>query len=123
MLTRRRMSNTLSDMDFPDGVREEALEVLIEALQWRLTEACWQSIDQSLIAMDTALMASDPAALAAATADVEIAGPVRITKIGDPQVEPPPPVRDRINRLVHSLGAVQEPQRPKPKDATADAGK
>jgi hypothetical protein len=104
------------------STREEALEVIVEARQWRLTEARWQSIDLSLIAMDAALKAGDPAALAAATADVEIAGPVRITKIGDPQVELPPPVRDRMNRLVHSLGAVQAPQRPQGKDATSDAG-
>ena len=90
--------------------REEALEVLVDACQWRLTEKHWQSIDQTLTAMDAALKARDAAALATATADLEIAGPVRITKIGDPPVEPPAPVRDRMNRLVHSLGATQAPQ-------------
>ncbi len=103
------------------GAQEEALEVLLDVLEWRLTEARWQLIDQSLIAMDAALKAGDPAALATAIADLEIAGPVRIIKIGDPQGEPPPPVRDRLNRLVHSLGAARDPQRPQNKDATSGA--
>lgn len=104
-------------MGFPDGLppgsdagafaeaRTEALDVVSDALQWRLNETCWQSLEEILAAMDAALAASDIAALVAATADLELAGPVRLTRIGaTPAVPPPPAVRDRLNRLVYSLG-------------------
>jgi hypothetical protein len=119
------MSVTLNDMAFPDGpapggdgtstdsaaidgaaeVRAEALDLLKDALHWHLAEARWQAIEHVLITMDAALTVSDLAALAAATADLELAGPLRITRIGaTPVVPPPPPIRDRLNRLVYVLG-------------------
>jgi hypothetical protein len=98
-----------SNGDFA-GVRAEALQVAQDALQWRLTQTRWPSVEQALIAMDAALVSEDPEALAAATADLEMAGPMRITKIGAAPIDPPPPVRDRLNRLVHSLGVAQRPQ-------------
>lgn len=86
-------------------VRAEALDVVSNALRWQLADARWQAIEQVLTAMDAALAADDLAALTAATADLELAGPLRITRIGaTPVVPPPPPVRDRLNRLVYSLG-------------------
>jgi hypothetical protein len=89
------------------GVRADALDVLSDALSWRLADARWAAIDQVIAAMSAALEADDVAALAAATADLELAGPVRITRIGAvPVVPPPPAVRDRLNQLVHSLGGV-----------------
>lgn len=100
--------------------REEALEVLADVRQWRLAEASWQFIDQALVAMDAALVAGDPVALAAATSAIEIAGPVRVIKIGDPQVEPPPPVRDRMNRLVHLLDVAQDPATPQAGNVTSE---
>jgi len=102
-------------------VRAEALDVLSDALQWRLAEARWQAIEQVLITMDAALEADDLDALAAATADLELAGPLRITRIGaTPVVPPAPPVRDRLNRLVHSLGEVTAAQHHEPEDAGPD---
>ena len=98
-------------------VRAEALDVISDALQWRLADARWQAVEQVLVAMDAALTAGDLAALAAATADLELAGPLRITRIGTPPVlPPPPPIRDRLNQLVYSLdgmpAAKQQPGNP-----------
>ena len=93
--------------DFGDAldVRAEALDVISDALRWRLVAQRWHAIEEVLAAMDAALAANDLQALAAATADLELAGPLRITPIGSPPVvPPPPPVRDRLNRLVTSLG-------------------
>ncbi|HUY46730.1 MAG TPA: CATRA system-associated protein [Streptosporangiaceae bacterium] len=102
-------------------VRAEALDVVSDALQWRLAEARWQAIEQVLSAMDAALEADNLDALAAATADLELAGPLRITRIGaTPVVPPAPPVRDRLNQLVHSLGGVPAAQHHEPEDAGAD---
>jgi hypothetical protein len=72
-----------------------------------------------LIAMDAALAAGDLQALEAASADLGLAGPLRITRIGATPVVPPvPPVRDLLNRLVFSLGGTPVP--PEPEDAGAD---
>ena len=88
-------------------VRAEALNVVSDALQWRLVDARWQAIEQLLIAMDAAVQAGNLEALAAASADLELAGPLRITRIGaTPVVPPAPPVRDQLNRLARSLGGL-----------------
>jgi hypothetical protein len=93
-------------------VRAEAVVVISDALQWRLTAARWQAIEELLAAMDAALAADDLEALTAAVADLELAGPVRITRIGAaPAVPPPLQVRDRLNRLVNSLGGASAANR------------
>jgi hypothetical protein len=85
--------------------RAEALDVVTDALQWRLAEPRWQAIEQVLATMDAALEAGDQQALMEATADLELAGPLRITRIGStPVFSPSPLIRDRLNRLVYSLG-------------------
>lgn len=97
------------------SVRTEALDVLSDALSWRLAGPRWAAIEQVLAAMDAALAAGDVATLAAATTDLELAGPVRIIRIGaDPAVPPPTTVRDRLNQLVHSLGGVPAADQPEP---------
>jgi hypothetical protein len=124
---------TLGSMVFPDeppastdsgndfDARAEALDVVSDALQWRLAEARWQAIEQVLIAMDAALAAGNVDALAAATADLELAGPLRITRIGaTPVVPPAPAVRARLNRLVHSLGGTSGAQLVEPDSGPDD---
>ena len=97
------------------SVRTEALDVLSDALSWQLAGRRWAAIEQVLAAMDAALAAGDVTALATATTDLELAGPVRVTRIGaDPVVPPPPATRDRLNRLVHSLGGVPAADQPDP---------
>jgi hypothetical protein len=86
-------------------VRTEALDVLSDAILWQLAEARWRAIEQILVAMDAALVRGDMDALAVATADLELAGPLRIIPIG-PAVGPTPAARDLLNKLVHSLGGV-----------------
>jgi hypothetical protein len=86
------------------AARGEALEALLDALLWELTEVRWAAIDQILEAMQSALAGGDSDAFVAATADLELSGPFRITKIGAVPVKPPPKVRERFNQLVHSLG-------------------
>jgi hypothetical protein len=129
------MSVTLSSMSSPGepapswnsfdtgGVRAEALDVVSDALQWRLADARWIGIERVLAAMDTAIAANDVAALATATADLELAGPVRIIRIGTVPVGPPPSaIRDRLNRLVHSLGGISVADRPEPGQAGSGEG-
>jgi hypothetical protein len=92
------------DSGHVSDVRAEALDVISDALQWRLTNARWEAIAQVLAAMAAALAEGDVAALSAATADLELAGPLRLVKIDATSVVPAPPqIRERMNRLVHSL--------------------
>jgi hypothetical protein len=84
--------------------RAEALDVLSDARQWQLADSRWQVIEQILSAMDVAVETGDTEALTVATADLELAGPLRILPIGPPPVGPTPKVRDLLNKMVYSLG-------------------
>jgi hypothetical protein len=100
-------------------VRAEALDVVAGARRWQTTEARWQAIAQLLAAIEAAVTAGDADALAAATADLELAGPLRIRKIGTiPVVPAPEPVIYRLNRLVHALGGTA----PEPQDQAGQHG-
>jgi hypothetical protein len=86
-------------------VRSEALDVLSDASLWQLAGARWQAIDEILTTMDAALARGDMDAFAVATANLELAGPLRIVPIGS-ATGPAKPTRDLLNKLVHSLGGV-----------------
>lgn len=109
------------DSDDAAGLRAEALDAISDALQWRLASSRWAAIEGVLAAMDEALQARDLEALASALSDLELAGPVRITRIGaTPIVPASPPVRERLNRLVHVLGGTTVPSEGQPERAGAD---
>jgi len=94
----------------PDGsiaavsVHSDALDVLSEVLMWQLAAPRWQAIEEVLIAMAAALQTNDLEALAEATIDLELAGPVRITRIGGTSLSAPTDaVRSRVVQLIRSL--------------------
>jgi hypothetical protein len=107
-------------------VQAEALDVLSDALLWQLAEPRWGEIEQVLAAMAAALESGDMDAFATATADLELAGPFRITPIGT-ATGPTPAIRDLLNQLVHSVGGVtaeRSPQEPPDREAgNADASR
>jgi hypothetical protein len=83
----------------------EALEILHDLRDWRLTPSRWDLVGQIIASMTAAAAEGDVAALQRATTDLELVSPVRIIKIGEtPQGPPPDPVREQANRLIHSLG-------------------
>ncbi|WP_158851422.1 CATRA system-associated protein [Saccharothrix deserti] len=103
--------STVSD----DEIRDDAREVALDVLGWRTTSAEWEEIAELLASAITATEAGDRQALRAATIALELASPLRITRLGDERRdrEPPPePVRERVNRLVHVLD--DQPDRPVP---------
>src|SRR5262249_10448013 len=88
----------------PAEAKLAALDVLTDVLEGRFGGARWARVPEIVQSMDIALSAGDPGALEAATADLELAGPTRITRVGAiPQVPAPSQVRERVNRMVHSL--------------------
>ncbi len=94
-----------------DDVRADALDVLTDALQWRLTEARWAAIRTVVDALAAAVHTGDAEAVRTAVADLELLGPVRAVPIGrEPVVPPPDPVRDEINELVGVLD--DDPEQP-----------
>jgi len=86
-------------------LRGDALAVLHDALQWRLTDARWGAVAQAVHAVAEALQSGNADAFRAAVYDLELAGPVRATGIGNTPIVPPPgPVREEINELIQSMG-------------------
>lgn len=94
-----------------DEVRTDALDVLTDALQWRMTEPRWAAIRVAVDALAAAVRTGDTEAAQAAVADLELLGPVRATPIGhEPLVPAPDPVRDEINELVRAMD--DDPEQP-----------
>jgi hypothetical protein len=96
--------------DAAASVRAEALDAVSEAQQWQLAEARWQAVEQVLVAMHAALEAGDTQALEAATTELELLGPLRITRIGAAPVAAPPHVLALLNRMVYTLGGITAAQ-------------
>jgi hypothetical protein len=118
---------TITGMGVPEetdiaSARAEALDAVSEALQWQLADARWQVVEQVLVAMDAALAAGDVQALMAATAELELAGPLRLTRISVAQVAAPPQIRDLLNRMVFSLGGITAGQQPTGSAGAGDDG-
>ncbi|MFI0483522.1 CATRA system-associated protein [Actinomadura sp. 9N215] len=101
---------------------DDALAVLGDLLVWKFSSERWERVESIVVRMREAVDAHDEAALVEATVDLELAGPTRITRIGDtPLVPPPRRVRTRANELIHSLGGdtAHPPDSPEPDGADA----
>jgi len=95
-----------------DDLREDAVDVLRDALVWRLEDGQWRAVAQAVDALVAALVAGDASSFREALYDLELAGPVRATRIEDAEaLSPPEPVRERVNELIHTLdGRPADPQ-------------
>jgi CATRA-associated small protein len=92
----------------------DARGVLSDMLEWELTPARWEQLSETIGIAVAAEQAHDLEALRRVTIELELAGPVRITRLGaTPTVAAPPHVRERINLLIHELGRL-------PRDADDD---
>ncbi len=86
------------------GTRGAAIEVLEYIVQLEMTPARWERLTELIDIAIQAATAGDRDGLRQATVELELAGPVRITRIGDsPSVPPPQGVRERVNHLIHAL--------------------
>ena len=92
------------------NLRADALDVLQDVLQWRLTAARWATVRGALAAMRAAYDAGDVGALREAVYDLELAGPVRANSLDGEEIgEPPAPVYDVTNGLQHDLSGEVTP--------------
>jgi hypothetical protein len=92
----------------PEQIREDALTIVRNALKWEVPPQRWTEIAAVLADLEAALDAGDLDAVAKATIQLELAAPVRITKIKAPVQPPPPPVRERLNVTVGRLSGKSE---------------
>ncbi|MGM1064545.1 CATRA system-associated protein [Saccharothrix sp. Mg75] len=92
---------------FPElgaAVVVDALAVLADLPGWRLDEARWTAVDEAVVELSRAVLERDRDAFGVAAADLELAVPRRITRIGDEPVVPPPArVLELANELVRTL--------------------
>ncbi len=100
----------------------DALDVLTDLPQWRLSQARWRQVGAVLDRMRQAVDAGDDDSLRDLTSDLELLGPVRANRIGtrSGDEEPDPTIIDRQNRLVHDLGTAAP--RPAPDQNRAPGG-
>jgi hypothetical protein len=104
-----------------DDIQDDALDLLREALTWRLIGHRWRTVELVLDGLAAALEQGGADSFRRVLHDLELAGPTRVVPIEDAAVLPAPePVRERINRLVHTL-AEPEPRIPRDdRDVAAD---
>jgi len=89
----------------PDGETLAALEVLADVVHWRLPAPRWERVAEIVQSIEDSVRNGDRAALESATVHLELLSPVRVTRIGSTQdkIEAPAQVRERVNRLQHTL--------------------
>ncbi|WP_210588374.1 CATRA system-associated protein [Streptomyces sp. GESEQ-35] len=89
-----------------EGLRQLAVEVLGDVPLWSLKSSNWERVGRGLAGMERTLGAGDVTGFRRAVADVEMAGPHRISGLEEASSLPFPEVyRERVNELIHSLGA------------------
>ncbi|HEX4815979.1 MAG TPA: CATRA system-associated protein [Nonomuraea sp.] len=83
------------------GVHSDAVELLREALTWKLPAPDWPDVAAAVGRLEGS--GDVPGDLG----HLELAGPMRIvTRYGDPPVTPmPEDLRERVNELIHTLSA------------------
>jgi hypothetical protein len=86
-------------------IQEDALTILAELLRWELPATRWDEVAKALDALTAGLELDDMELLTDAVIVLEQAGHVRIKRIGAgaPREPVPPPVRERVGKLVVRL--------------------
>jgi hypothetical protein len=104
----------ITDSTGPHGTewraaRDEAADLLRDALAWDLPAWRWEQVQDAVTGMVAAVAAADLAALRRTTSYLELCGPARVaTRLGTQQQDSarlpaPMPVRERIAELVDTL--------------------
>lgn len=95
-------------------VRQDALQILTDLLEWHLTTEEWQAVARVLEDMETAVHRGDDETLDSLTANLEALSPYRIAPI-DLTYPVPLPLRLRDNILIHTLtDEATRPPAPRP---------
>ncbi|MEU8082590.1 CATRA system-associated protein [Micromonospora sp. NPDC049101] len=83
---------------------EVAVDILRALLAQEFAETRWDEVERLINALKDAVAAGNFDAFDAAVVELELVGPIRVTRLGSiPVVPPPSRVRERVNRLIHEL--------------------
>jgi hypothetical protein len=99
------MTNGNGEADGEAQIRDDALSVLRDALEWCLIPAEWSGVAAILRGLDADDL-SEPGQLKAlqdATVALEFAGPRRIEVVDSAAESVPPDIRERLNVLIDEL--------------------
>ncbi|PGH49689.1 hypothetical protein CRI70_16155 [Streptomyces sp. Ru87] len=111
---------SLSSSRMDEELRQTALEVLEDIAHWSLRSSGWERVGRGLADMERTLRAADVTGFRRAVADVEMAGPHRISGLEEASSLPIPEVyRERVNELIHDLHA---PRDERPSSEAANTG-
>jgi hypothetical protein len=87
-------------------IRDDALSVLRDVLEWSLAPVLWEDVGEVLDGLGERLDLAAPeqvAALREATISLELAASARVTRVDKDAVPAPDRIRDRVNELIHEL--------------------
>ncbi|WP_158854081.1 CATRA system-associated protein [Saccharothrix deserti] len=88
---------------------EDVRMVLDDLVQWEMTERQWRHVAGLVGTLAAAVRACGADAVRDATDAVELAAPVRVTRVGQEPVVPPPPfVLERRSETLDSLRGAED---------------
>jgi hypothetical protein len=97
--------------DHADDTLAEVLDLVEDIDEWLLPRARWADVADLIVALSTAADVKDMTSIRSATAELRLISPLRVKLIGEEPAEPPPPpVRDRLNVLLHKLQSEPGPR-------------
>jgi hypothetical protein len=89
----------------PEDLRSDVLDILSDAVQWRLPAARWEGVEKLVQGLHDAVKEGDLEKLEATLGDLELAAPLRITPIGGEQTtQATSKLRNIADRVVYDLG-------------------
>jgi hypothetical protein len=89
----------------PEDLRSDVLDILSDAVQWRLPAARWEGVEKLVQALHDAVREGDLEKLEVTLGDLELAAPLRITPIGGERpTQATSKLRNIADRVVYDLG-------------------
>lgn len=86
-----------------------ALDTSSDITKWHLPAGKWETVASLIDTTASAYTTGNVVEFRNATSWLELTSPRRTDLIGtEPTGPPPPPIRDRLNRLIHSLDRTDE---------------
>lgn len=87
-----------------EAALDDAAVVLSRVERWRMSDANWDRSATAIAALHNAIDRRDAPAVDRFVGELEGFARHRATSVGSqPVVEAPPPIRDRIARLIHAI--------------------
>ncbi|WP_454337548.1 CATRA system-associated protein [Streptomyces glaucescens] len=93
------------------GARAAIRKLLVEVMNWSLPPGGWLGVDGEIAVLQSALESGDRETADVAALRLSHMAPLRVGRLGEEPLPPPPPTRERLNRMVHALNADGDTER------------